>query len=349
MKKFLLTAGVAGLAVVAIAWGVARVYMSAPIAALAEPVVFEVSEGSSLNRVAAELDAAGIISWPRVFTAWGRLTGKAHRIQAGEYLLAVEAAPAGILDQLVNGRVRLHPFTILEGWTLREIIGALADNAAISMTVDPADPDMSVFSFPGMMGDTSPEGWFFPETYFVPRNTTDIEVLGQAYELMERRLTSAWDSRAVGLPLQSPYELLALASIIERETAVDGERPQVAGVFIRRLNKGMRLQTDPTVIYGLGEEFDGNLTRRHLMTDNPYNTYKRSGLPPTPIGAAGEASLQAAGHPDDSDALYFVASGEGDGTHVFSATLEEHNAAVAAYISALRKANRERRAAGDGQ
>jgi UPF0755 protein len=184
---------------------------------------------------------------------------------------------------------------------------------------------------------------FFPETYFVRKNDTDAEVLRQSAELMLVQLQAAWDSRADGLPLKSAYELLILASIVERETAVDAERSQVAGVFIRRLQKGMRLQTDPTVIYGLGDKFDGNLTRRHLTTDNPYNTYTRGGLPPTPIGMPGEASLYAAGHPDSGNALYFVASGDGHGTHVFSANLDEHNAAVAAYIAQLRQANRARR------
>jgi UPF0755 protein len=165
---------------------------------------------------------------------------------------------------------------------------------------------------------------------------------------MTARLSNAWENRDPDLPLASPYELPILASIIERETAVDSERRQVAGVFVRRLQKGMRLQTDPTVIYGLGENFDGNLTRAHLTTDTPYNTYTRGGLPPTPIGMPGEASLLAASQPDDADALYFVASGEGDGTHVFSATLEEHNAAVAAYIAQLRRANRTQNSGATG-
>jgi UPF0755 protein len=164
--------------------------------------------------------------------------------------------------------------------------------------------------------------------------------LRQAAALMESHLTRSWDSRAVGLPLSSPYELLILASIVERETAVELERSQVAGVFIRRLQKRMRLQTDPTVIYGLGDSYDGNLTRKHLSTDTPYNTYTRGGLPPTPIGMPGEGSLDAAAHPDEGDSLYFVATGEPDGSHVFSLTFEEHNVAVAAYISKLRQARR---------
>jgi UPF0755 protein len=351
MKKLLLIGVTAIVLAAAVGWLGTQAYMARPIAALLEPVPFEVPEGASLNGVAASLGESGLLQWPRVFTVWGRLSGQAHRIQAGEYLLEPGASPGSILAKFVAGRVRLYPFTILEGWTWREILAALANNPAIVMTLDPANPDPAVLQ--GILADPAaaaqPEGWFFPETYSVPRGTPDVKVLQQANELMVRQLAEAWESRAVGLPLQTPYELLTLASIVERETAVDSERSMVAGVFMRRLQTGMRLQTDPTVIYGLGEQYDGNLTRRHLLTDNPYNTYTRGGLPPSPIGMAGRASLQAAGHPDAGDALYFVASGDADGTHVFSATLEEHNAAVAAYIAQLRKANRERRQAGGEQ
>jgi len=351
MKKFL-SVGLLSVAVLcAGGWVAMQSYMTSSVDTLVEPLVFEVPEGASLNRVAADLHELQVLRWPRLFTVWGRLKSKAHRVQAGEYLLEPGMSPANILDQFVEGRVKLYAFTILEGWTFKEVLTAFAENSAITPTIDPADPSLDEFlgTLSGAQSDgiRHPEGMLFPETYFVPKNSTDAEVLKKAAELMQVRLTAAWENRADGLPLNSPYELLTLASIVERETAVDDERTQVAGVFVRRLRKGMRLQTDPTVIYGLGESYDGNLTRRHLVTDNPYNTYTRGGLPPTPIGMPGEASLYAAGHPDDGDALYFVASGAGDGTHVFSATLEEHNAAVAAYISQLRKANRARRNNGE--
>jgi len=177
----------------------------------------------------------------------------------------------------------------------------------------------------------------------VPRGTTDRALLQQANELLRTELAAAWADRDAKLPLQTPYELLTLGSIIERETSLDSERPRVAGVFVRRINKRMRLQTDPTVIYGLGERFDGNLTRKHLLTDTPYNTYTRSGLPPTPIAMTGRGSLRAAAQPAEGDALYFVASANLDGSHVFSVTLEEHNAAVAAYIAGLRRARLQER------
>jgi len=352
LKKFLavglLTAAVLGLG----AWLAMQSYMTAPVDALSEPLVFEVPEGASLSRVATDLQELQVLRWPRLFTLWGRIKGTAHRVQAGEYLLEPGMSPANILDQFVEGRVKLYAFTILEGWTYKEVLAALTENSAVVATLEPAGPLPEIIldsmTIEGFEDVAHPEGLLFPETYFVAKNATDAEVLRQAAALMQVRLAAAWANRDADLPLNSPYEMLTLASIIERETAVDSERAQVAGVFIRRLKMGMRLQTDPTVIYGLGDQYDGNLTRRHLLTDNPYNTYTRGGLPPTPIGMPGEASLYAAGHPDDGKALYFVASGEGDGTHVFSATLEEHNAAVAAYISQLRQANRARRENGGG-
>jgi UPF0755 protein len=343
MKKFLLLGLLSAGVVCAFAWLAMQSYMTASIDAISEPVVFEVQDGASLNRVAADLQELQILRWPRLFALWGRMQGNAHRVQAGEYLLEPGMSPANILNQFVEGRVKLYAFTILEGWTYREILAALAGNSVIVATLGAEDSIQELINSEEWVGSASPEGLLFPETYFVAKNSTDTEVLRQSAALMRMRLEAAWANRDPELPLNNPYELLTLASIVERETAVDAERTQVAGVFIRRLEKGMRLQTDPTVIYGLGDKFDGNLTRRHLMADNPYNTYTRGGLPPTPIGMPGEASLRAAGHPDNGDALYFVASGELDGTHVFSATLEDHNAAVAAYIAQLRRANRARR------
>lgn len=346
MTRLVRFALVAGVAFVLLLWAAVRFYMSAPIDSLTEPVEFLVEEGSSLSSLSRELSERGLIDRPQLFSFWGRLNGDASRIKAGEYVFAPGSSPRSILAQLVEGRVKLHSITILEGWTYREILTALQKNPAIRSTIDPQDPDSLEF-IEQEYGDGKPEGWFYPETYFVPRGTLDSSVLRQAHELMRTRLESAWRDRDDDLPLENPYELLILASIIERETAVDDERARVAGVFIRRLEMNMRLQTDPTVIYGLGDSFDGNLTRRHLLTDTPYNTYTRGGLPPTPIGMPSEASLLAAAHPEDGDALFFVATGDGDGRHVFSATLEEHNAAVAAYIARLRQANRAQRSTGE--
>ena len=331
-------AGLVVVTVVILALSV-RSYLASPVAGLTEPLLYKVEAGASLSGVAHDLEGQGILSRAGLFVAWGRFTGQAAQLQAGEYELQPGVTPKGILDQFVAGQVKLYPFTILEGWAITELLAALSVNPAITPTLQELTAQAQIDA----LGLTVQhlEGQFFPETYLVPRGTTDLSLLQQAATLMQVELAKAWENRAVGLPLASPYELLTLASIVERETALDSERAEVAGVFIRRLQKRMRLQTDPTVIYGLGAAYDGNITRKHLLTDTPYNTYTRGGLPPTPIGMPGAASLFAAAHPDEGDTLYFVATGENDGSHVFSRTLEEHNAAVAVYIARLRKARRE--------
>jgi len=298
----------------------------------------EVERGTSLRLLARRLGAEGIMPFPRAFSAYGRLTGRASRIQAGEYELEPGTTPASLLQQLVQGRVRLHALTVLEGWTVRELMAALAEHPAIEHTLSVETPEELAMALE--MDYPHAEGWFFPETYRFPRGTSDVEFLRTANQLMQEKLDEAWSIRAIGTNLQTPYDALILASIVERESALDSERPMIAGVFTRRLQKGMRLQTDPTVIYGLGSAFDGNLTRKHLKTDTPYNTYTRKGLPPTPISLPGEAALLAAVGPADGEALYFVASGLEDGSHVFTATLEEHNAAVSQYLAELRKRKR---------
>jgi len=295
----------------------------------------DVRRGSSLTSIAAELSTAGMLTHPRVLSWYGRLTGEAGRVQAGEYRLEPGVTARSLLQQLISGQVILHALTILEGWTVRELIVALAGNPAIEPTLSAASPEELAQALGLEMAHA--EGWFFPDTYRFPRGTTDKEVLMVAHDLMREKLAEAWAMRAPGTNLKNPYEALILASIVERESALASERPQVAGVFTRRLELGMRLQTDPTVIYGLGSDFDGNLTRRHLKTDSPYNTYTRKGLPPTPIALPGEGALYAAVNPDDGSTLYFVATGRDDGSHVFTETLEEHNAAVARYLAELRR------------
>jgi UPF0755 protein len=344
----LLTLTTVLIVLVAVATGVVvRTYLLSPLDNLKEPVLFEIQQGASLSGVAHQLAEQGILTRPALFVAWGRFTGQAPSLQTGEYELLPGSSPKTILDQFVAGQVKLYAFTILEGWTYREVLNSLANEPAITLTLT----DMSAEEQRAQLGIEAShlEGQFFPDTYLVSRGTTDVVLLKQAAALMQTELALAWESRATGLPLNDSYELLTLASIVERETAMDVERPQVAGVFVRRLQKRMRLQTDPTVIYGLGEQYDGNLTRKHLLTDTVYNTYTRRGLPPTPIGMPGEASLYAAAHPDNGDSLYFVATGESDGSHVFSRTLEEHNAAVAAYISKLRQLRRASERSGDGK
>jgi len=295
----------------------------------------EVARGSSLRSVAGQLTDADILRHPRVLSWYGRLTGQAERVQAGEYDLQPGTTGASLLRQLVDGRVSLHSLTILEGWTVHELLAALAGHAAIAQTLEAGSPEQLARDLE--LDYPHAEGWFFPDTYRFPRGTTDVELLRVAHDLMKQKLADAWATRAIGTGLANPYEALILASIVERESALASERPQVAGVFIRRLERGMRLQTDPTVIYGLGAEFDGNLTRRHLEADSPYNTYVRKGLPPTPISLPGESALLAAVNPDAGSAVYFVATGRGDGSHVFTETLDEHNAAVARYLAELRR------------
>ena len=215
--------------------------------------------------------------------------------------------------------------TLVEGWTFAQLAELLQGNVVLEHRIDLSAPA----HWQGLLSELDiehPEGWFLPETYQFTRGDSDLDILVRAHRSMRRALEQGWQSRSEDLPLQSPYELLILASIVEKETALDSERADVAGVFVRRLRKGMRLQTDPTVIYGLGESFDGDIRRRDLETDTPYNTYTRGGLPPTPIAMPGRASLQAAARPADGESLYFVADGKGG--HTFSVTLEEHQAAV---------------------
>jgi len=315
-----------------------RQLLEQPLRLPAEGLVLEVPAGMSAAGLAAKLEAEGVYGHPWLLRAYARITGRASRIKAGEYEVQAGANVPGLLRQLVEGRVKLHSLTIVEGWTLADLQRPLRRHRAVRRTLPKGDAT-AVSEALGLAGPTA-EGWFFPDTYRFPRGTTDVELLGLAHARMKILLDQAWQGRAAGLPLKTPYEALVLASIVEKETALDRERPKVAGVFIRRLQAGMKLQTDPTVIYGLGEDFDGDLTRRQLLKDSPYNTYTRTGLPPSPIALPGESSLLAAVHPDESDALFFVASGEGDGSHVFSATLREHNAAVKRYLEQLREAGK---------
>jgi UPF0755 protein len=315
-----------------------RSYLQTPLNISAGEHVLNVPPRATLGSVAQGLASSGILAYPEVFAAYGRLTGVAARIRAGEYDLTPGLTPRGLLALLIEGRVKLHSLTIVEGWTVHEVLNAIRNNPALRQTLK-IKKDSELAAALGLPV-AHPEGQFFPDTYRFPRGTTDREILLKAHELMELRLADAWKARAEDLPYDSPYEALIMASIVERETALDRERAQVAGVFVRRLEQGMRLQADPTVIYGLGEEYNGNLTRRHLERDTPYNTYTREGLPPTPISLPGESSLLAALHPDDSDNIYFVATGADDGSHTFTATLKEHNAAVRRYLGELRERDR---------
>jgi UPF0755 protein len=307
---------------------------------LAAPVRFKVIPGASFARVAAELAARGVIANPRTWVVYARLHGLASAVKAGEYEIQVATTPRELLTKMVNGQVLLHSFTIIDGWRVQDMLGALRRNPdVISTLADKAPNLMERLGFARL----DPEGQFLPETYRFVAGTTDIELLRQAHAALTRELDAAWMDRDPDLPLRDSRELLIMASIVEKESGLPQELKLIAGLYLHRLSIGMRLQADPTVIYGLGDRYDGDIRTVDLRTDGPYNTYTRLGLPPTPIALAGAAAIRAAARPEKTDAIYFVASPKGDGSHVFSSTLEEHNAAVASYL-----ARQRRKAAGDG-
>lgn len=289
--------------------------------------VYVVKPGTSLRGLGHQLYERGILRNPYTFTWLGFLTGRSRQLKAGEYRFRDNISAAELLDQVVAGRVVKYPLVIIEGWNFRQVMHAMESAPKLSLTLAGLTP-AEIMARLGH-ADVPPEGRFFPDTYYYSQGQTDAEILANAFSKMQTALEEEWNNRAADLPLKNMDEALVLASIVEKETAREDERPLIAGVFINRLREGMRLQSDPTVIYGLGERFDGNIRLNDLHTDTPYNTYTRRGLPPTPIAMPGRKSLAAALHPADTGALYFVA--RGDGSHVFSATLAEHAAAVAKY------------------
>jgi UPF0755 protein len=301
------------------------------------PLRFKVAPGSRFTRVAAELAARGVIEQPRTWVLYARWKGLASAIKAGEYEIDPGATARSLLDKLVTGQVVLHSFTIVDGWRVQDMLAALSRDPDISVTpANPATDLMGQLGAPGL----DPEGQFLPETYRFPEGTPELEILRQAHVALMRELETAWAARDPAVPLKTPAELLIVASIVQKESGLPQELPKIAGLYLHRLRIGMRLQADPTVIYGLGERYDGQLHSVDLHTDGPYNSYLRAGLPPTPIALAGAAAIRATAHPENSDALYFVASPKDDGSHIFSATLEEQNAAVARYVAHLRDKDR---------
>jgi UPF0755 protein len=323
-----LLAGAAGFATVKRWW-------EAPLATGASPVTIEIARGETLSSVARDLAQRDVLAHPRWLAVYARVTGADARVRAGEYSIAPGTTPGGLLRQFASGAVIQHAMTIVEGWTFRDLRHALERAHPLVNTLG-NQSDAAIMRALGEEGMAA-EGVFFPDTYFYSKGATDLEILRQARRRMRRELEAAWQSRADNLPLQTPYDALILASLVERETANPAERARIAGVFIARLRIGMRLQTDPAVIYGLGAAFDGNLRRADLERDGPYNTYTRAGLPPTPIAVPGAASLRAAVRPDERGELYFVATGLPDGTHQFSRTLREHEAAVKRYLARYRQ------------
>ncbi len=291
------------------------------------PFEFTVKSGANVRGLARQLAEQQLLAEPHSFWILARALGKAGAIQAGTYRLDRALTPVELLDKLARGDVVLAEVLFVEGTTFRQWLAQLARQPRVRATL--AGKDEAELRSLLALGDQPPEGWFFPDTYRFAPGTSDVEILKRAHAAMQRRLAEAWAARAPGSPLKSPYEALILASIVEKETGVAAERPEIAGVFANRLRRGMRLQTDPTVIYGIGEKYDGNIRKRDLTTDTPWNTYTRDGLPPTPIAMPGAGSLAAVARPAQNEYLYFV--GKGDGTHQFSRTLEEHNRAVATY------------------
>jgi UPF0755 protein len=299
-------------------------WLDRPLPLAAPSVELSIEAGMSPREIANAWAAAGVQSPPRLLYEWFRWSGQARRIRAGSYEVETGVTPRQLLARMVQGDETLETVRLIEGWTFRQFRAELANAPRLKPTTAGLSEAqlMAQLGAPGL----APEGRFFPDTYRYSRNVSDLLVLERAYRAMQQQLAAAWAGHAADTPLKNADEALTLASIIEKETGQEADRPRIAGVFVNRLRAGMPLQTDPTVIYGLGEAFDGRLHKRDLQADSPYNTYTRSGLPPTPIAMPGLASLRAAVRPAPTKALYFVA--RGDGSSEFSETLADHNRAV---------------------
>lgn len=329
MRRWLLSGllmAVAGGAGVWISWRDMQLNLSQSLE-LDAPEIVEIPAGASLRAIATEWTARGWLRYPLYLRLEMALNYPGKALQAGAYELLPGESVRALLEKSIAGRVKQYAVTLPEGITVDALRQTLSTLPGLRLSLQQV-PTAGLMPALGL-GERAAEGRFFPSTYFYKHHTTDRELLRRMNRQLEQTLEQAWAGRAKGLPYDNPEQALIMASIIERETAVPAERPQIAGVFVRRLQLGMKLQTDPTVIYGLGNAFDGNLRRADLERDTPYNTYTRSGLPPTPISLPGKDAIEAALNPAPGDALYFVA--RGDGTHVFSSTLAEHNAAVRDY------------------
>ncbi|MGI1678018.1 MAG: endolytic transglycosylase MltG [Cellvibrionaceae bacterium] len=294
---------------------------------------FVVKPGSSLTQVSNQLANQGYFKYPKILSVYGRLMKKTN-IKVGEYSVLAIDTPKTLLGKFIDGDVIVYSVTLVEGKTFKEVLKHLQSQKKVRVELtDESQIDQFVSNL--NIEEQHPEGWFFPDTYQYSLGVSDKTILRQAHQRMKDVLATEWEGRSENLPYKTPYEALIMASIVERETGQVSEREEIAGVFVRRLQKKMRLQTDPTIIYGLGDAYDGNIRRRHLSQKTPYNTYVINGLPPTPIALPGREAIYAALHPDDGKALYFVA--KGDGSHQFSETLKDHNKAVLEYQINRRK------------
>lgn len=310
-----------------LAAGALYYYATSPLPIGASPVPFSLPSGSSLRNAARQMSNAGVLRRAEVFVLLGRILGRAGQIKAGSYEFEPGLTPYTLLQKITRGDVTLTAITFAEGATFRQMRKLLDGHPKLRHdTLSLRDTQILERL---SISEASAEGWFFPDTYHFSEGTSDLIVLRRAHRLLQRHLAREWEGRAAGLPLQTPYEALILASIVEKETGRSEDRPLIAAVFLNRLRKGMLLQADPTVIYGLGASFDGNLRKRDLLADTPFNTYTRAGLPPTPIAMPGLRSLVAVLNPPESDMLYFVS--RGDGSSQFSRTLTEHDRAVTKY------------------
>ena len=311
-------------------WGAGRGYLQhyldTPLSVSA-PVIVEIRPGSGLGQIIRQLSTELALKHPELLTWWAREQGYERAIRTGEFEITPGMTPRNALQHLISGQAVQYPITFIEGTTVRSALQSLWRSPKLSITLDGASDAEILAAIDSPLPFL--EGALFPDTYFYTAGTTDREILRRASQRLNQILEAQWQARQVGLPYATPYEALIMASIVEKESGLLSERERIAGVFVRRLHNGMRLQSDPTVIYGLGESFDGNLRRVDLDTTTPYNTYRINGLPPGPIAMAGESAIHASLNPSDESYLYFVATG--DGGHYFSTPLDEHNAAVRRY------------------
>ncbi len=333
---FVIAAALAVAAVGLWVWQDIQRFSNAPLNVTSADATFDVARGGNVRGIILQLRREQVTSAaPFYWRVLARQMQVDAKLQAGEYELTPGITPRDLLRKMAAGEVRQHHFLIVDGWTFREMRVALASNPGLKQTLTTRS-DVELAKELGIDGG-QPEGWFLPETYAWIKGESDFDVLRRAHQAMRRTLDAQWAKRADHLPLKTPYEALILASIIERETGIASERADIGGVFTRRLKLGMKLQTDPTVIYGIGASYDGNIRRRDLETDTPYNTYTRFGLPPTPIALPGKPAIEAALHPAPGDALFFVAIGDGSGRHVFTPNLAAHNRAVSDYLKNRRR------------
>jgi len=326
LRLVLLTVISAALGLAIVFYAV-RDYLDSPIT-LSRPMIVMIEPGRTLTQITNRLEEQGVLAWPRVLVLWARWQGIDRSLRSGEYELTPGLTPVSLLSLLMSGRNVQYPVTLVEGWTVRQALEHIWTQDAVSVTLrDKTDEELLAVllsPFPAL------EGIFFPDTYFYTRGTSDLAILQRAHAQLISVLDNEWQRREQSLPYDTPWQALTMASIIEKESGYQAEKADIAGVFVRRLQQGMRLQSDPTIIYGMGENYTGVIRRSDIDTTTPWNTYRIDGLPPTPIALSGRDSIVASLNPAPGTALYFVS--RGDGSHQFSDTLQEHNAAVRRFL-----------------